>query len=72
MSVEIPKELSAEEIRRLMRIRFDAVNEAAQKGRRTSRDAGAIRDAGEHDRWARRDANPDDSDGVAEIEENDA
>ena len=76
MSQELPnetsKETSAEEIRHQMRRRFDAVNEAAEKSRRTSRDAGAVRDAEEHQRWSRRHADPDDTDGVAEMAESDA
>jgi hypothetical protein len=60
---------SAEEIRLEMRRRFDAVNEAAQKGRQARRDSDAIRETAENNRWSKRDVDADD---VAEMGENDS
>ncbi len=47
------EEMSQEDIRVEMRRRFDAVNDEAEKRHKTSRDANAITNAREDQRWVR-------------------
>ena len=55
------EEMSQEDIRAEMRRRFDSTNEEAEMRHKTSRDANAITNAREDQRWTR----PEDSAGAA-------
>lgn len=70
------EEMSQEDIRVEMRRRFDAVNDEAEKRHKTSRDANAITNAREDQRWVRpadaqAESVPQDADGPGEMGGND-